>query len=109
VAREEKQVTHKYYKATMIRGQNLVRCVIWDGVRDYESHPPVPQLCIAEGLVGNKVVIRQVRHVHDVMKVVESMLGKVPNVILWCRNNKVYRTAVEEMDRPPDWVEQSCH
>jgi hypothetical protein len=94
----------KYYKTTVIRGAHYVRCVIWDGVHDYESRPPVEALCITENLDGPDLLIMQIRHGHGVAKVVATLLGTTTGIILWARNHKAYRTAVDEMERQPGRV-----
>jgi hypothetical protein len=92
-------MSQTYYKTTLVGGDSYVRCVIWDGVCDYESDPPIPALCIAESLDGPDLHIMQIRHGHGVVKVVEAMLGITTSVILWTRSHQAYRTAVDEMER----------
>jgi hypothetical protein len=94
----------KYYKTTVIHEDDFVRCVIWDGVRDYESHPPILALCVAEKLDAPDVHVMQIRHGHGVAKVVRAMLGITTSVILWARSHKAYRAAVDEMEQQPGRV-----
>jgi hypothetical protein len=94
---------HLYCKGRVYVGKRMLPFVIWDGRRDYESHPP-PNLLLAENLTG-RVYIAQVRNPKVGTETLAALLEGCDSVILWARNTAVYRAVVKNINKQSDgWL-----
>jgi hypothetical protein len=94
----------RYFKMTMINGDNTVRVVVWDGIRHYENEPLVPNICALEKMDSSLLTIVQTRRGREVVKIVNRVLGSGNDLIIWTRDHKTYCEAVDEMSNQPNVV-----
>jgi hypothetical protein len=87
----------KYFKGRMLQGDRTYRYVVWDGVRDYKSIPPVPQLVVAERLSGETLGIVQVKK-RVSRSALSVLLQAHGSVIFWARDHAVYRAIVDGIE-----------
>jgi hypothetical protein len=66
----------KYFKGRVLTDERMYRFVVWDGERDYESRPPLPQLAAVEELSGDWLIVQTHKrdwHNEDVAKYRKSV------------------------------------
>jgi hypothetical protein len=99
MAQELADMGQKYFKGRVYTagGLRVFPIVVWNGVRDYESHPPLI-LAPAENLTGLLHIV-QVRNLKVCTETISAILSKDydSSAILWARNAAVYRAIVENL------------
>lgn len=93
-------MTHSYFKYRTVRQDNSVtHCVVWNGVKEWEDHPPVEQMVLAGELPGGKMAVVQIAcHEMWVDMLVDDAMRKFNSVIFWTRNHKVYKEIIRYQD-----------
>jgi hypothetical protein len=86
----------KYFKGRVLTDERMYRFVVWDGLRDYESPPLLPQLAAAEGFKGRWLVVQT--HKHDWHNEdVAKFLVDDRDLIIWTRDAATYRGLVKNL------------
>jgi hypothetical protein len=86
----------KYFKGRVHTNDRTYRYVVWDGEHDYESHPPVPELAIAEGLCGDLFIVQTHKrdwHKEDLAKLLVG--GR--DLVIWARDAATYRAIIKNL------------
>lgn len=48
----------KYFRGRVIRGEQVLRYVVWDGIRNYENAPPLQAIKALEKMEGTQLHLR---------------------------------------------------
>jgi hypothetical protein len=96
---------HKYLRGALIKGRDYVRFVMWDGIRNYENEPPISALCAAEQLDREMLLVVKIDHAQgqSVLDAVEGAAGCTNDLVVWARDHRTYRFAVDEWSRGSMW------
>jgi hypothetical protein len=98
-----------YFKGRIYHGAEVHHYVVWDGVRDYQSLPPVAGVLATEFPAGTGTVyIAQIgKPGRSVRTALLGLIatGSNTHVILWARDHRTYRDIVKEMERGDAWLQ----
>jgi hypothetical protein len=87
----------KYYAFTCCLGGKPVPIAIWNGLQDYENHPPRELIASMPG----KVVIAQISIPmgagRSATKTAAGLAKCHDAIVLWARDRTVYRSLVDSM------------
>jgi hypothetical protein len=79
------------YRATLWKGTRPIRLAVWNGRKDYESHPPDELI----NLIGGPRVL--VVQVGDARVTLSDHVDKGDSIVLWARDDAVYRAAADSL------------
>jgi hypothetical protein len=93
----------RYFQGRVIRGQQVLRFVVWDGVRNYKNAPPLLAIKVAEKMQGTQLNPRVDENAVEDIEVLIAAPLECPNVgglVIWTRNHQTYRSIVRQLTRP---------
>jgi hypothetical protein len=82
------------YRAALYQGARPIRIAVWNGRKDYESHPP-DELINAIG--GPRLLLLQVGPSSVIT--LSDHVDEADSIILWAANADIYRNTVDTLQR----------
>jgi hypothetical protein len=98
----------KYFCGRVIRGAQVLRYVVWDGIKDHRNVPPLQRIAQEEKITDPQVWVVDKGAVSRIKEMLRAGPIDCPGaggVVVWARSHKVYRRIVERLTEPaPDCV-----
>jgi hypothetical protein len=96
-------MSSRYFKGRVICGQQVLRYVVWDGIRNYENAPPLQAIKALEKMQGTQVHVRVgADAVEDIEVLIAAPLEHpdVGGLVVWTRDHKTYRSILRRLTQP---------
>jgi hypothetical protein len=93
----------KYFKGRVIQGQQVLRYVVWNGIRNYQNAPPLDAIKASENMQGTQVHVRVDGNAVEDIEVLIAAPLQHPNVgglVVWARDHQTYLSIVQRLTQP---------
>lgn len=99
----------KYFAGRLVRGERVLRYVVWDGVHAYKNAPPLQAIATVEKMLGIQLHLQidetAVEDIEELIRI-PAEDPEVGGLVVWTQDHRTYRLIVQRLSKsPPAWLQ----